>query len=119
MKGTTFLKAVLASAVVLTIASTMSAPVAQADPTNGAIVTRLEDGCSISVDAWFVIGDLQDVQTPSGNEKFTCKGQVAEGTEPDNAVVVHGTCTGFSGSGVATIRITPSGNAIATCQIRP
>jgi hypothetical protein len=104
---------VVMAAVVLVASATPAAA-----KTNGAIVTRLADGCSISVDQWFVIGYLQDVQTPSGNEKFTCTGQVAAGTEPSSAVVVQGTCTGYSGSGTADIRITPSGNAIATCQIK-
>jgi len=118
MKGSTFLKAAVA-AVALTVGSVMLVSSAQAAPANGAIVTRTENGCSISVDIWFVIGDLRDTQTPSGNESFTCTGQVAAGTEPSKAVVVQGTCSGFSGSGTADIRITPSGNAIATCQIRP
>jgi hypothetical protein len=120
MKGFSFLK-VLASAVVVMIASVMLVTAAQAGTANGAIVTRTEDGCFINVPEFgFIVGDLQDVQTPSGNEKFTCIGEIAPGLEPDKAVVLKdATCSGFSGSGDATIVFTPSGNAIATCQIRP
>jgi hypothetical protein len=120
MKGSSFLK-VLASAVVVMIASVMLVTAAQADTANGAIVQRIEDGCSITLSPFgTVIADLRDTQTPSGNESFTCTGQVDPGLEPDKAVLFKDVvCGGFSGIGLGDVRYTPSGVVTATCQIRP
>ena len=104
----------MAAAVLMTSATPASAK------TDGAIVTKTADGCTITLtDFGTIVASLQDVQTPSGNEKFTCMGQVAPGLEPSSAVLFKDIiCSGFTGTGTGDIRITPSGNVSATCQIK-
>jgi hypothetical protein len=120
MKRFTLLKTALISAVVVAIASLAVVDAAQADPGNGAIVTRVEGGCYIFTPGFGVIvADGQDVQTPSGNEGFVCTGQVDPGTAPRKAIVINTTCEGFTGTGQGIIRITPNGNVIVNCYILP
>jgi hypothetical protein len=88
---------------------------------DGALVTRHDNACFVSggpVGSPLITGDLQDVQTPSGNEKFTCQGRIAPGFEPKRTVVVKVSCAGFTGGGEAHVVYTPSGWMHATCQIR-
>src|SRR5438067_147618 len=107
------LKAMLASLLVALVAVVVVQP-QPAKAADGAVVTRSPEGC-------FVFGipmRLQDVQTPSGNEKFSCHGEIAPGLVP-HALVLHDVpCSGFSGTGTGDVRITPSGEVNATCQIR-
>ena len=121
MKQSTFLSAALATAAAVTVASLVLFTSAQAAPGNGAIVTRADNACFIFVVPFgSIVADLQDVQTPSGNEKYTCNGQLSPGTEPSRAVVIKDvSCGGNTGFGTGDIRITPSGNVNVTCQIRP
>lgn len=105
----------MAAAVLITSATPASAK------TNGAIVTKSADGCTITVDPFgTIVASLQDVVTPSGNEKFTCHGQLADGvTPPSSALIIKDiVCGGFTGVGTGTIRITPSGQVNATCMIK-
>jgi hypothetical protein len=88
---------------------------------DGALVTRQDNACFVSggpIGAPLITGDIQDVQTPSGNEKFTCHGRIAPGFEPERTVVFKVGCGGFTGSGEAHVVYTPSGRMHATCQIR-
>ena len=114
------LKVMLASLVVALVAVVIMRP-QPATAADGATVTRSDTGCTIFSPFGVVVASLQDVQTPSGNEKVSCHGQLPAGTAgPSHAFVLHGAgCTGFTGGGSADLQITPSGEVNATCQIRP
>src|SRR6266550_752553 len=116
-----FSSMVIAAVVVMMAAVLVTTATPAAAKTNGAIVTRDPAGCTITLtDFGTIIASIQDVQTPSGNEKFTCMGQVAPGLEPTGGAVLFKDviCSGFTGTGTGDIRITPSGNVSATCQIK-
>jgi len=113
---------ILAAVVVMMAAAVLvTSATPAAAKTNGAIVTRSDTGCTITLpDFGTIVASLQDVQTPSGNEKFTCLGQLADGVTPPSSAVLFKDiiCGGFTGLGTGDIRVTPSGQVSATCQIK-
>lgn len=117
-----FSSMIISAAVVMMAAAVLvTSATPAAAKTNGAIVTRDPAGCTITVDPFgTIVASIQDVQTPSGNEKFTCHGQLADGvTPPSSALLIKDIiCGGFTGIGTGTLRITPSGEVIATCLIK-